>query len=348
MPNTAEDILVDGLRRLRALLAEADVRFELESVPAPGPHDAVLLLPDLNRRVLIQAKVAAHPKDLDAPIPLGHGLQGSIPLLIVRRASRPLFERCRQAGMCLLDAEGNAFLKLPGVYVERYSASKPPPRPPVAGTVFTARSSRIVAALLADPAKAWSQAELGRATGVSPGYVSTRVRLLQEQGYVRSRIGALRVAEPDRLLDDWATFYRFDRHRQSRFAISMSTYDQGITKLTAELGRCGIVFAHTGWTGAFLRAPYGTSTVLMTYVDRVPSAGETKLIYPTASEGNVILLLPHDDGVFRFTTDCGGQGRVVSDAQLYVDLMKMPGRAREQADALRERRLDFSEIREAR
>jgi hypothetical protein len=128
----------------------------------------------------------------------------------------------------------------------------------------------------------------------------------------------------------------------------MTTYDQGVRKLAAELGRCRIAFAHAGWTGAFLRAPHGVSSVLTAYVDRWPSAGETKLIHPVESEGNVILLLPHDEGVFQFTTDCGEQGSVVSDAQLYVDLVKMPGRAREQADALRERRLDFSKARSAR
>jgi hypothetical protein len=178
--------------------------------------------------------------------------------------------------------------------------------------------------------------------------VSTRVRLLLEQGYVQSRAGALSLADPDRLLDDWATFYRFDRHWRHGFAISMAAYDQGVKKLTAELRRCGVAHAHTGWTGAFLRAPYGVPTVLVTYVDRLPSAGETKLIHPVKGEGNVILLLPHDEGVFQFTTDCGEQGSVVSDAQLYVDLARMPGRAREQADALRERRLDFSKVQSAR
>ena len=344
MPNAAEDILGAGLRQLRELLAEAGVRSESEGVPDPASHNTTLSLPDVNRRVLIQARAAVHPKDIEALAWLGSTTQGSVPLLMVRRISKPLFERCRQAGLCVLDVEGNAFLKLPGVYVERYSASKPASRPRVAGTVFTARSSRIVRALLAAPAKAWSQSELGRATGVSPGYVSTRVRLLLEQGYVRRRAGELSLAEPDRLLDDWATFYRFDRHRQHRFAISMATYDQGVKKLAAELARCGIAFAHTGWSGAFLRAPYGVSTVLMAYVDRLPSAGDTKLIHPVGSEGNVVLLLPHDEGVFQFTSNCGEQGPVVSDAQLYVDLVKMPGRAREQADALREECLDFSQV----
>jgi len=341
-------ILDDGLQRLRELLRETGAVPEEELVAVPSSGGAVMPLASLNRRILIHATTAAYPKDIDALVHRRLPSQDSVLLLIVRRISRPSFERCRQSGLCVLDLEGSAYLKLPGVYVERYTESKPQARPRVAGTVFTAASSRIVRALLADPRRVWTQPELAWATQISAGYVSTRVRLLLEQGYVRSRAGAISLADPGRLLDDWGTFYRFDRHRQHRFALSMANYEQGIGKLTAELRRCGVAFAYTGWTGAFLRSPYGIPTVLMAYVDRLPPSDDTKTLHPVQSEANLVLLLPHDEGVFQFTQDCGDQGWVVSDAQLYVDLMKMPGRAREQADALRQQRLDYSEVRAAR
>lgn len=344
MTRSEQDILDAGLQRLGELLGRADVQFEREPVADQGPFDAVVALPALGRRLFILVRAATHRKEIGALASAPPPGQNGVPLLMVRRISKPSFDECRHDGLCCIDLEGNAYLKFPGVYVERYAEAKFQPRPRVAGTVFTARSSRLVRALLADPGKAWSQPELGRVTGISRGYVSTRVRLLVEQGYVRRAADAFRLADPDRLLDDWATFYRFDRHRQHRFAFSMANYDQGVRKLTAELRRCGIAFAYTGWTAAFLRAPYGVPMVLMTYVDRLPQAGETKVIHPVQNEGNVVLLLPHDEGVFQFTQDCGRLGQAVSDAQIFVDLMKMPGRAKEQAGALRERRLDFGNV----
>ena len=45
-------------------------------------------------------------------------------------------------------------------------------------------------------------------------------------------------------------------------------------------------------------------------------------------------LIPQDIGVFQFTKEVNGLS-VVSDAQIYLDLLKMPGRAKEQAQNLR-------------
>ena len=59
--------------------------------------------------------------------------------------------------------------------------------------------------------------------------------------------------------------------------------------------------------------------------------------------GEVVLLIPHDEGVFQLTVDLPGKPSLVSYAQLYVDLTRMSGRAPEQADVVRKKCLAFAE-----
>lgn len=265
-----------------------------------------------------------------------------IPLILTPRLTRNTLRVCRELKLCVLDQQGNAYIRLPGVYIERFVESPMPARPRVVGTVFTARASRLARAFLARPNQAWVQAELGRATGLTPGYVSVLVKDMLAQNYIRRQGAALLLAEPDRLLDDWLAHYRFDRHHKRQFALAVNGYEQGLRKVAAALGVAGTIFAWTGWSGAFLRAPYGTTPTYMAYVKTMPDVGALKVIFPVEQDGNVILCVPHDAGVFQFTSDAGRHGPVVSDAQLYLDLVKMPGRAKEQAEHLREKCLRYT------
>jgi predicted Rdx family selenoprotein len=119
--------------------------------------------------------------------------------------------------------------------------------------------------------------------------------------------------------------------------MSFGTYDLGLQKLAGELRRQEIEYAFTGWSGAFLRAPYGTSEMLMAYVDRMPT--ESSALFPSSGDGNVVLYLPQDDGALLFKRKSRGGFDVVSDLQLYVDLARMPGRAIEQSQVLRDKHL---------
>jgi hypothetical protein len=78
----------------------------------------------------------------------------------------------------------------------------------------------------------------------------------------------------------------------------------------------------------------------MAYVNKIPD--ELNTMFPVNDGWNVILYLPQDEGVFQFTTE-SKYGYVVSDAQLYVDLSKMPGRAGEQAVFLKEHKFNWAE-----
>ncbi|NCU27908.1 hypothetical protein EOM86_14525 [Candidatus Nomurabacteria bacterium] len=168
---------------------------------------------------------------------------------------------------------------------------------------------------------------------------------MKNEGYILKSNNLIKLAAPYKLLDDWRNAYRFDRYRARQFyAMNSNNYENGLKKLAASLNKSGVRFAFTGWSGAYIRAPHGTSNLFLAYVNHFPAESDT--IFRVENEGNVILYVPQDEGVFQFVTECE-YGTVVSDAQLYLDLSKMPGRAEEQADYLREQSLNWEDINNA-
>jgi len=328
-------------RAVRNLLEDAGIRFMLVPPVATDSRsrDFEVQLPELGLTVLFDYHPALAPAQVQSIRQGLETLAGPQKELgiIVQRLSRTLLDACKQESIAVCDLHGNAWLRLPSVYIERW---RPTPREnrTSSGTVFTAKASRIARAFLARYPGDWTQSKLARDTGVSKGYVSTVVSRMLNQGYVSNRLDLLYLEEPDRLLEDWLAHYRFDRHKRMSYAVSISSYEEGIRKIHAQLRSEGIRFAFTGWTGAYLRAAYGVPPSVMAYVDDFPEQSGT--LFPVARDGTLVLVQPHDGGVFQFTND-SEFGSVVSDAQLYLDLCRMPGRANEQADALRNRRLDF-------
>jgi hypothetical protein len=264
---------------------------------------------------------------------------GQLPAICVRRLSWSLLDKCRESKVAVFDVEGNAWMRVPGIYIERLRPNREIAPEPTSGTVFTAKASRILRGFLKRYQESWSQGDIIRETGLSAGYVSTLTKRLIAQGYLRKGGSLLRLEDPERLLDDWRAHYRFDRHVKHTFAIGAGNYEEGVKKLRETLEAAGTAFAWTGWTGAYLRAPYATPTSYMAYVSEIPR--RLPGVFPVDSDGNVTIYVPQDAGVLQFTTETPS-GPVVSDAQLYLDLCRMPGRAKEQAEALRHARLDFA------
>jgi len=311
-------------------------------IPADGNGRALeIVLPAVEETLLIEYHPGLAPYQV--PSVLAHLRKRAKPGqslgLCVRKLTWSLLDKCRESKVAVFDLEGNAYLRLPGVYIERLRPSQASETAPSSGTVFTAKASRVVRAFLNHYPNDWGQAQLVRKTGLSAGYMSTLMKRLIGQGYVSDRLGLLYLDDPERLLNHWLAHYRFDRHRKLNYAISAGTYDEGVEKLGAALKGSGVSFAWTGWTGAHLRAPYATPTLYMAYVAQEPK--KLKDVFPVEKQGNVALYVPQDEGVFQFTNESAA-GAVVSDAQLYLDLCRMPGRAKEQAEAIRHARLDFA------
>jgi DNA-binding Lrp family transcriptional regulator len=332
----------EGVMKLKAVMALRGFTLALEGpMLVRGGVDAILnpggVKLHIERRSSIQSALNAVRGGLPTEV------NGRRVLFLVPGLTAGMLAECREEGLCVADAAGNIFLATSGIYIEHYLQKGRAIRPTVAGSIFTARSSRIIRALLARYPKACRQKELAEWTGVSPGYVSTRIRMMERDGYIVHEGESIRISEPDRLLTAWAGSYRFDRHRRLHYAISMTSYEQGCGKVQAELKRIGLQYAFTGWAAAYFVAPYGEPENIMAYVSRYPDPDVLRFLHPVDEGGGVLLLVPHDEGVLQFPVNLPGKPPLVSYAQLYIDLVRMSGRAPEQAEFVRKKCLVFEE-----
>lgn len=275
-----------------------------------------------------------------ADIPPGGPKGETQPLLVVPRLTPAFLEACRQRGTSVADLNGQLFLRGPGLLVSlpslpgRRFRFKQEPR-----NIFVGKSARIVRTFLTDPRRAWQQAELVQRTGATSGLVSRIVTYLTRQGLLKKTDSRrFQVASLSALLDAWAHADDFSRRVTTyRFATLGADPVRLAKTLRNVLTHGGPLFAFTQWIAAWLRHPYTEPPVVSLYVAQLPSPDVLKQanLQPVNDAGRVWLHVPIDEGVLRerrLIEDLP----LVTDAQIYLDLLNTGLRGPEQAQALRE------------
>ena len=164
---------------------------------------------------------------------------------------------------------------------------------------------------------------------MSLGWAHAVVATLQDQNYVaRDENYRVNVVDPIRLLKRWAAYYSFIT--ENRFE-TFHTFEQELEQLLRRLKKVKASYALTGLSGAWLVAPYVRPVSVDVYVaDRSATSEFVRALElrPVERGGDIRLVLPYDDGVFygaRSIDDI----KVVSNIQLYVDLVNYPARGEE-------------------
>jgi len=170
---------------------------------------------------------------------------------------------------------------------------------------------------------------LAKEAEVSLGWAHAVVATLQEQHcVVRDSEYRVTVTDPVRLLKRWAAFHDFlSRNTFETFQVFAKDADD----LVARAGLIGVSYAITGLAGAWLVAPHVRPATLDIYVTNPQQTSEISKamdLHPVEKGGNVRLILPYDGGVF-YGSRIVDHLKVVSNVQLYVDLVNYPGRGEE-------------------
>lgn len=245
---------------------------------------------------------------------------------------------CAEAGVSWLDLSGNAWIDAPGRQIRilghrnRFASAGRP------ANVFAPKSSRVVRALLMQPARAFSQAELVAASGVDKGRVSRLVRRLETMGLVQRVEGAIRVSDPSLMLDAWREAYDFDRHDVRRGHVAVRDAEELIRRIAESSKGEGISWALTGLAAAWQLtrfASYRLTTVF--FRAHPPDSWLHSLDFRDEPRGsNLWLVRPIDDAVFDGAQTVDGVP-CVHPLQVFLDLKAQPERAPEAADELRKR-----------
>lgn len=259
------------------------------------------------------------------------------PLLIAVRLSESLVEQCRLRGVSCLDLNGRIWIKAPGLLIDRtaptssirYRLAKAEIR------FFSPKSTRLARALLSYPDRTWRQRDIAELTGLSQGLLSRLLNHAAGQGWVEGRRGDWKLADLDALLDAWEREDRWSKRVTLKQYSTLEADRRTIADHLVESTHGKVAF--TQWFAASLRYPYADVPVVTAYRREFPTEDDQRaLSYREVDDGGKVwIVIPRDDGVFRSIQKVEGL-TLVSDAQIYLDLIHAGLRGPDQAKALRQ------------
>jgi len=149
--------------------------------------------------------------------------------------------------------------------------------------------------------------------------------------------GGLRVTKPDAVLQAWAKVDAWEQRTQTHeYSVLLAGDPVHLAEKMKEVLKTEHL-TFTQWFAGWLRHPYTTPTVVTAYVEKFPSDSviEEKLLARRVSSGGRLrLVLPKDEGVFHPSQTVRGFN-LVSDVQIYLDLLRAGQRGEEQAAELK-------------
>ncbi len=342
------DLILRATRLLGDRLGEGwSVRSYNEPVRGKGPGvlqpEATLSItaPDgTNAIQLVETKAQMFPRDVQRwvsalrPVPRGNKYLLVTPFLGPR--ARDLLEA---AGVNYVDMTGNMLVRAdsPSVFIREWGADKDPaPAEEPVRSLRGAKAARVVRALCDYKEPMTSRAVATRA-GVTPGYVSKIVALLEREALLeRKGRGPIqpitRVLWAD-LVRRWSADYRLLDSNTARLFLA----PQGLPAFLRDLNRWAARtpdarYAVTGSFAAAQRAPIAPPGLLFCYVDAPADVAEKTGLLRADRTGNVYLCEPLDAVVFdrTWTADdvvCAAPAQVAADCLTGPDRMPSEGEA---------------------
>jgi hypothetical protein len=245
---------------------------------------------------------------------------------------------CKEAGVGFIDLAGNCRLVFDKVYIERRGFPKPKAERRPLRSLFSPKASRILRVLFEAPKQTWQVQRLAREARVSLGLVAKVKQRLLDLEYACGERTGIQLAKPEELLNAWAAELA-SRKRSTIGVYAAGDPPQIEETLRAYCATNAIRYALTQFSGAARVAPFTRFTRGAAYVEADPLSLVGKLGWKVVDTGaNLTLPWPFDEGVF-YGARTIGQDSVVTDVQLYLDLMESKGRGEEAATAILEQKL---------
>lgn len=264
-------------------------------------------------------------------------------IIIAPYISQRSAEMCRENQVGFIDLEGNAFLSFDNVLVDKRVKERTEVEKREVVEIFSPRATRIIRVLLENKKEKWLITDLAKEANISIGYASDVLKALNKQGYVdREKRKGFQVKDKAALLDKWASIYDFNQNK----IINLYTFEKDFENLFKNIKdvsdslklKCGLTLL----SGASIVAPYiARFSNIYLYIEGDIKTWTEKLdLREVESGANFYLVIPYDEGVFYGLQKVKGIP-LISNIQLYLDLIKYPARGKEQADYLRNQLIKF-------
>lgn len=334
----ARQAILSTLQRIPEL---TDIRVEMETWTEKYRADLLVSFRKQNDRKTILVEVGSSGQ----PRPARDAVNSLIALRLNRPSTYGVFVApyisdasatiCKDSGIGYIDFGGNCWLHFDSIFMEIKGNPNRFSRKSELKSLFNPKAERILRALLHEPRRQWSTAELAEAAVVSPGQVSNVRKLLLEREWIRDQKRGIRLTESLQMLDSWLTNYQSNRNIACEF-YDMGSVGEIETTIATICNRTQKRYAFTGFSGASRYAPFTTYKTVTVYVDNVDEKNFSDLPFkPVTSGANIRIFSPYDEGVYYGTRIIGGQ-TVASAIQCYLDLKHEKARGEEAAGALLE------------
>jgi hypothetical protein len=290
-----------------------------------------------NQLIFVEMKSPGTPKNVRNAVnslssvlrrnPAGYGM------VVAPYVSPKSAEICASAGMGYLDLSGNCRIAFQEVFINRENFLNKYPYKAGLSTLYSPKAERILRVLLTYPYRPWKTLALADVAQVSPGMITHVRKKLDEEEWIESTSEGFQLAEPAKLLQDWAENYSFRRS---------SALDCYSTKNLAEVEKeiaeacdtLSISYALTSFSASNRLAPMVRNPRVTAYIDQnVNRLAEQLSLKPVESGANISLVSPYDAGVFWNAQEVNGI-KIATPIQVYLDLVNNRGRGEEAATFL--------------
>ena len=262
------------------------------------------------------------------------------PVFVAPYVSERGREVCKSLGIGFVDLVGNAYLKFGSVFIEKFAKEAPKREQRLLKSIFAPKATRVIRKMLAMPEKKWTLQPLADAAGVSLAQAFKVVKKLESQNFATREEGKIRLINPGELLNLWAQAHDFSKNKITGYY----TREKGaalFNKLAELAKKKRLRYGLTLMAGASLVAPFVRSSDVHLYIAKNQKQWVDQLdLEEVEFGGNVFLIQPADEGVFFDMQEIDGI-KVVSNLQIYLDLVKYPARGKEQAEFLRKEKMKF-------
>jgi hypothetical protein len=350
---------LDTLRALPEAHAELG-HWEPVGLVGDGRHDAQVNLQIAGKSftLLIEAKKAVYPRDVHQVLwQLGHlrrdasvGLNRdeTVSLLVAESISPGAKELLRAERVGYYDSGGSLFLPAPGAYLY---IEKPPPKTLSKSmrSLFSGRRAQVLHTLLMRHQDWFGGKELAEQAMVSPATASQVLTELERFDWLVSRgqgpSKERHLKEPAALLDAWAKQLASIRPPElRRYYVPSMKADTLLEQIGQVFANHDVGYAISHEAAAQRYAPFLSSVSQVRcriLIGPAADAAIGELGARMVKEGaNFAIIEAKSTGELLFRERVGGIW-LASPIQVYLDLLRGEGRAKEMAEHLRKERIGF-------
>jgi hypothetical protein len=337
-------------QKIKFLLSPLEIRSLKQEYPIQNQKNVDIVVKTKYKKkettFVIEVKSIGEPRYIEQAITqvklLSKTIRNSYPVVASSYLSETSREICKKLDVGYIDLFGNIYIDLPQIHIEKESNKTKEVEKKKQKQLFSPVATRIIRSLLTKPEEKWTIQLLSEKSQVSLGYAHRIVEKLIDKKFLeRNNDYKLILIDKSRLLDIWRDNYTFKNNTIYSYYTFEKNKDTLFNKIKKASKSIKSSYAFTLHSGASFIAPYVRYNDIHLYIkSNMDQMIQILDLRPVESGANIYLIEPYDQGVMQNLQMIKGNA-IVSNIQLYIDLYSYPKRGKEQAEKIREEKINF-------